>query len=59
MTKTVTCKNYAWNLAGDLRLPPGFSPERGVQVATPMMGERVDMQAPQPGERWWQAPERA
>ncbi|MGJ3522651.1 MBL fold metallo-hydrolase [Nitratidesulfovibrio sp. D1] len=26
---------------------------RGVRVATPMMGERVDMNAPQEGSRWW------
>ncbi|EPL3139726.1 MBL fold metallo-hydrolase [Pseudomonas aeruginosa] len=30
-----------------------FAAERGVQVATPMMGERVDMNAPQQGSRWW------
>lgn len=30
-----------------------FAAERGVQVATPMMGERVDMNAPQPCSRWW------
>lgn len=27
--------------------------ERGVSVTTPMMGERVDMKAPQEGSRWW------
>jgi L-ascorbate metabolism protein UlaG (beta-lactamase superfamily) len=30
-----------------------FAAERAVQVATPMMGERVDMSAPQQGSRWW------
>lgn len=30
-----------------------FAAERGVDVATPMMGERVDIAAPQPGSRWW------
>lgn len=30
-----------------------FAAERDVQVATPMMGERVDMSAPQQGSRWW------
>ena len=28
---------------------------RGVPVATPRMGERVDMNAPQEGRRWWRA----
>ncbi len=32
-----------------------FAAERGVPVATPMMGERVDMDAPQEGTRWWRA----
>lgn len=27
--------------------------ERGVRVATPMFGERVDMNAPREGARWW------
>lgn len=27
--------------------------EHGVKIATPMMGERVDMQAPREGGRWW------
>jgi L-ascorbate metabolism protein UlaG (beta-lactamase superfamily) len=30
-----------------------FAAERGVPVATPMMGERVDMNAPREGSRWW------
>lgn len=30
-----------------------FAAERGVQVSMPMIGERVDMSAPQPGTRWW------
>ncbi|WP_430765403.1 MBL fold metallo-hydrolase [Pseudomonas citronellolis] len=29
--------------------------EHGVSVATPAMGERVDMGAPHVGERWWRA----
>ncbi|WP_211233749.1 MBL fold metallo-hydrolase [Comamonas composti] len=32
-----------------------FAARQDVQVATPMMGERVDMDAMQPGTRWWQA----
>lgn len=31
-----------------------FAAEHDVPVATPMMGERVDMNAPQAGGRWWQ-----
>lgn len=27
--------------------------QHGVEVATPMMGERIDPDAPQAGERWW------
>ncbi|HCA5812751.1 MBL fold metallo-hydrolase [Pseudomonas aeruginosa] len=27
--------------------------EHGVRVSTPMMGERVDLQAPHAGRRWW------
>ena len=30
-----------------------FAGERGVPVATPMFGERVDMDAPREGTRWW------
>ncbi|QNN46002.1 MBL fold metallo-hydrolase [Thermomonas brevis] len=26
---------------------------QGIRVATPVMGERIDLDAPQPGERWW------
>ncbi|MFT3802554.1 MAG: MBL fold metallo-hydrolase [Burkholderiaceae bacterium] len=29
--------------------------ERDVRVATPMMGERLDMNAPREGSRWWRA----
>ena len=32
-----------------------FAAERGVPVATPMMGERIDMNAPHEGHRWWRA----
>lgn len=28
---------------------------QGVAVTTPMMGERLDLSAPQAGERWWRA----
>ena len=28
---------------------------RGVEVATPIMGERIDIAAPLAGERWWRA----
>lgn len=27
--------------------------ERNIRIATPMMGERIDMNAPHAGERWW------
>lgn len=27
--------------------------ERGVKISTPMMGERIDINAPHEGERWW------
>ncbi|MCV2217943.1 MBL fold metallo-hydrolase [Thauera sp. Sel9] len=30
-----------------------FAAERDVQVATPMMGERIDMDAPHAGRLWW------
>lgn len=29
--------------------------EHGIEVATPVMGERVDIGAPHAGERWWRA----
>jgi L-ascorbate metabolism protein UlaG (beta-lactamase superfamily) len=32
-----------------------FAAARGVPVATPMMGERIDMNAPHEGSRWWRA----
>ncbi|THF65957.1 hydrolase [Pseudothauera nasutitermitis] len=32
-----------------------FAAERGVPVATPMMGERIDINAPHEGSRWWRA----
>lgn len=28
---------------------------RGVNIATPIMGERIDIDAPHAGERWWRA----
>lgn len=33
----------------------GLGRQRGVQVTTPMMGERLDINAPHPGESWWRA----
>ncbi len=29
--------------------------ERGVKISTPMMGERIDINAPHEGERWWRS----
>ena len=29
--------------------------EQGIAIATPMMGERLDLSAPHAGERWWRA----
>lgn len=46
----------------DLAMHPWYEPfervlalgdERGVPIATPRMGERLDMNAPHAGERWW------
>ncbi|MFT3896699.1 MAG: MBL fold metallo-hydrolase [Thermomonas sp.] len=46
----------------DLAMHPWFEPfervlalggERGIEVATPMFGERIDIAAPKAGERWW------
>lgn len=31
----------------------GLCAPLGIDVATPMMGERVDLNAPHTGERWW------
>jgi L-ascorbate metabolism protein UlaG (beta-lactamase superfamily) len=31
----------------------GLSAARGIPLATPRMGERLDLAAPHPGERWW------
>jgi len=31
----------------------GLSAARGIQIATPRMGERLDLSAPHPGEMWW------
>ncbi len=30
--------------------------EAGIDIATPMLGERVDLNAPHPGTRWWREP---
>lgn len=30
-----------------------FGGERGIRISTPMMGERIDINAPHEGERWW------
>ena len=27
--------------------------EHGIPVATPIMGERIDLTAPRKGQRWW------
>ncbi|MFG0229660.1 MBL fold metallo-hydrolase [Achromobacter sp. 413638] len=32
---------------------------RGIQVTTPMMGERIDIAAPHAGQRWWRQPHAA
>ncbi|MFT4179890.1 MAG: MBL fold metallo-hydrolase [Thermomonas sp.] len=32
-----------------------FAGEKGVDVATPVMGERIDLNAPHAGERWWRS----
>lgn len=46
----------------DLAMHPWYEPfdevlriaeAQGIRVATPAMGERIDLDAPQPGERWW------
>src|SRR5258706_6431330 len=29
--------------------------QHGVQISTPQMGEPLSLNAPQPGQRWWQA----
>jgi hypothetical protein len=31
----------------------GLTTERGIPLATPRMGERLDLGAPHHGERWW------
>jgi L-ascorbate metabolism protein UlaG (beta-lactamase superfamily) len=31
----------------------GLTAARGIPLATPRMGERLDLAAPHPGERWW------
>ncbi|WP_246794037.1 MBL fold metallo-hydrolase [Burkholderia perseverans] len=33
----------------------GLTAARGIPLATPRMGERLDLQAPHRGERWWRA----
>ena len=48
----------------DLSMHPWFEPfervlalgdEHGIGIATPIMGERIDIDAPHAGERWWQS----
>lgn len=48
----------------DLSMHPWFEPfervlalgdERGIGIATPIMGERIDFDAPHAGERWWRS----
>jgi hypothetical protein len=31
----------------------GLTTARGIPLATPRMGERLDLAAPHRGERWW------
>ena len=48
----------------DLSMHPWFEPfervlalgdERGIGIATPIMGERIGIDAPHAGERWWRS----
>ena len=48
----------------DLSMHPWFDPfervlalgdERGIGIATPIMGERIGIDAPHAGERWWRS----
>ena len=32
-----------------------FAKENGIAIATPMMGERLDLSAPHAGQPWWRA----
>ena len=44
---------HAWNEPFERVLALGDA--RGVNVATPIMGERIDINAPHAGERWWRS----
>ena len=33
----------------------GLGHQHGIAIATPMMGERLDLNAPQAGTPWWRA----
>ncbi|QIL21191.1 hydrolase [Thermomonas sp. HDW16] len=44
---------HAWNEPFERVLALGS--ERGVNIATPIMGERIDINAPHAGERWWRS----
>lgn len=42
---------HAWNEPFERVLSLGET--QGVGVTTPIMGERIDLNAPHAGERWW------
>jgi hypothetical protein len=44
-------------MAAAVRAHHGIGGRKNVPVATPMMGEALDMQAPQAGTRWWETVE--
>ena len=48
---------HAWHEPFDRIL--ALAQERGVQLATPGMGERLSLARPQAGQRWWQHVETA
>lgn len=50
---TFSLSMHAWHEPFDRVL--ALAEERGISLATPMMGERIDLKAPHAGERWWQA----
>ncbi|WP_257813679.1 MBL fold metallo-hydrolase [Burkholderia glumae] len=56
----VPVHNGTFDLAMHRRQEPfervfGLAAARGIALATPRMGERLDLQAPHRGERWWRA----
>ena len=46
-------RDSAWNEPFERVLALGG--ERGVNVATPIMGERISIDSPHAGEPWWRA----